>query len=61
MNSPLQISDRVRTLAGQADRELGGQFARIDAIAQANSQPGLAVGQGRSLIHIDQPTRQEAI
>ena len=45
MNSSLQISDRVRTLAGQADRELGGQFARIDAIAQANTQRVLAAFQ----------------
>ena len=45
MNSSLQISDRVRTLAGQADRELGGQFARIDAIAQANSQRVLSAFQ----------------
>ena len=35
----------MRTLAGQADRELGGQFARIDAIAQANSQRVLAAFQ----------------
>ena len=35
---PLQISDKVRALGDRAQRELSGEFARIDAIAQENSQ-----------------------
>lgn len=45
MASPLQISDRVRALAAQAESGLEEQFARIDAIAQANSQRVLAAFQ----------------
>lgn len=45
MNSPLQISERVLALSDQAERELGGQFARIDAIAQVNSRRVLAAFQ----------------
>ena len=35
MDFTLQISERVSTLARQAEEGLGPQFARIDAIAQA--------------------------
>ena len=35
---PLQISDRVRALGAQAQDALSEQFARIDAIAQENTQ-----------------------
>jgi len=45
MNFPLQISERVRALSAQAERGLEEQFARIDAIAQANSQRVLAAFQ----------------
>ncbi|MCI8698580.1 MAG: hypothetical protein HFF29_05685 [Oscillospiraceae bacterium] len=45
MDLPLQISEQVLALAGQAEQGLGGQFARIDAIAQANSQRVLAAFQ----------------
>lgn len=45
MDSPLHISERVRALAAQAEQGLEGQFARIDAIAQANSQRVLAAFQ----------------
>ena len=45
MNSPLQISARVRDLAAEAERSLAAQFARIDAIAQTNSQRVLAAFQ----------------
>lgn len=45
MASPLQISERVRSLAAQAEQGLEGQFARIDAIAQINSQRVLAAFQ----------------
>lgn len=45
MESPLRISERVRALAAQAERELEGEFARIGAIAQANSQRVLAAFQ----------------
>ena len=41
----LQISDRVRALAAQAQSELGEQFARIDAIAEENTQKVLAAFQ----------------
>ena len=42
---PLQISDRVRALALEAQRGLGEQFARIDAIAEENTQKVLAAFQ----------------
>ncbi len=45
MDLPLQISEPVLALAGQAEQGLSGQFARIDAIAQANSQRVLAAFQ----------------
>ena len=45
MNSPLQISERVRALSIQAERGLEEQFSRIDAIAQANTQRVLAAFQ----------------
>ena len=45
MDLPLQISEQVLALAGQAERGLSGQFARIDAIAQANSRRVLAAFQ----------------
>ena len=45
MDLPLQISERVLALAGQAEQGLSGQFARIDAIAQANSRRVLAAFQ----------------
>ncbi len=45
MNSPLQISKRVRDLAAQAEEGLTAQFSRIDAIAQANSQRVLSAFQ----------------
>ncbi len=35
---PLQISDRTRILAKQAEAELQSQFAYVDAIAQANTE-----------------------
>ncbi len=45
MDFPLQISERVLALSDRAERELGGQFARIDTIAQANSRRVLAAFQ----------------
>jgi cystathionine beta-lyase family protein involved in aluminum resistance len=45
MNLTLQISERVSALAWQAEQGLGEQFARIDAIAQANTQRVLAAFQ----------------
>ena len=42
---PLQISDRVRALGRQAQADLGEQFARIDAIAEENTQKVLAAFQ----------------
>lgn len=45
MDHTLQISERVRALAAQAEQGLGEQFARIDAIAQANTQRVLAAFQ----------------
>ena len=45
MNSPLQISKRVRDLAAQAEEGLTAQFSHIDAIAQANSQRVLSAFQ----------------
>ena len=45
MNSPLQISERVRALAVQAEQGLEEQFSRIDAIAQTNTQRVLAAFQ----------------
>ena len=44
-NIPLQISDRVRALGRQAQADLGEQFARIDAIAEENTQKVLAAFQ----------------
>ncbi len=41
----LQISDEVRTLAKQAQETLHTQFARIDAIAEENTQKVLAAFQ----------------
>ena len=41
----LQISDRVRALAAQAQADLRPQFVRIDAIAEANTQKVLAAFQ----------------
>ena len=45
MNLTLQISERVKALAQQAEQGLGEQFSRIDAIAQANTQRVLAAFQ----------------
>ena len=45
MDLTLQISERVSALARQAEQGLGEQFARIDAIAQANTQRVLAAFQ----------------
>ena len=45
MDFTLQISERVSTLARQAEEGLGPQFVRIDAIAQANSRRVLAAFQ----------------
>ena len=45
MDFTLQISERVRALAAQAEQGLGEQFARIGAIAQVNSQRVLAAFQ----------------
>ena len=42
---PLQISDHVRTLGREAQAALGEQFARIDAIAEENTQKVLAAFQ----------------
>lgn len=41
----LQISDKVKALAAQAQADLAEQFARIDAIAQENTQKVLAAFQ----------------
>ena len=41
----LQISDKVRTLAKQTQETLHAQFARIDAIAEENTQKVLAAFQ----------------
>jgi cystathionine beta-lyase family protein involved in aluminum resistance len=41
----LQISDRVRALAERAQREIAPQFARIDAIAEANTHKVLSAFQ----------------
>jgi cystathionine beta-lyase family protein involved in aluminum resistance len=41
----LQISDRVRVLGAQAQRELREQFERIDEIAEENTQKVLAAFQ----------------
>ena len=35
---PLQISEKVRALGDRAQQELFEEFARIDAIAQHNTQ-----------------------
>jgi len=45
MNYTLQISERVKALASQAEQDLRGQFAHIDAIAEANTQRVLAAFQ----------------
>lgn len=42
---PLQISGRVRALAAQAEAALKEQFARIDAVAEHNTQRVLAAFQ----------------
>ena len=42
---PLQISERVRALAAQAEGALKEQFARIDAVAEHNTQRVLAAFQ----------------
>ena len=42
---PLQISNRVRALAQQAQADLQEQFARIDAVAEENAQKVLAAFQ----------------
>ena len=42
---PLQISDRVRAIGAQAQAALGEQFARIDQIAEENTQKVLAAFQ----------------
>ena len=41
----LQISDRARALGQQAQADLGGIFARIDAIAEENTQKVLSAFQ----------------
>ena len=42
---PLQINDRIRTLAQQAEGELAEQFARIDAVAARNTEKVLSAFQ----------------
>ena len=42
---PLQISDRVRSLAHEAQNALGEQFSRIDGIAEENTQKVLSAFQ----------------
>ena len=42
---PLQLSDKVRALGDQAQRELVDEFSRIDIIAQENTQRVLAAFQ----------------
>ena len=42
---PLQISGRVHELADQAQKDIQEQFARIDAIAEENTQKVLAAFQ----------------
>ena len=42
---PLQISDRVRALGDQAQQALADQFARIDQIAEFNTQKVLSAFQ----------------
>ena len=34
----MQIESKLRDLAARAEEDLRGQFARVDAIAQANTQ-----------------------
>ncbi len=41
----LQINERIRQLAAQTEQALSGQFARIDAIAAANTEKVLAAFQ----------------
>lgn len=45
----LQISDRVRTLAAQAEVEIKEQFAHIDAVAEHNTQRVLAAFQSNQV------------
>ena len=42
---PLQINDKIRQLAAQTEKSVGAQFARIDAIAAANTEKVLAAFQ----------------
>ena len=42
---PLQLSDKLRALGDQAQRELVDEFSRIDTIAQENTQRVLAAFQ----------------
>ena len=42
---PLQISERVEALAAQAQADLAGQFARIDAVAEENTRKVLSAFQ----------------
>ena len=46
---PLQISERVRAIGAQAQSELAQQFARIDAIAEQNTQKVLAAFQAHKV------------
>lgn len=46
---PLQISERVRAIGAQAQRELTQQFARIDEIAEQNTQKVLAAFQAHKV------------
>lgn len=41
----LQIEDKLLALAAQAEEDLNGQFARTDAIAQANTRKVLEAFQ----------------
>ncbi|MCD7821090.1 MAG: methionine gamma-lyase family protein, partial [Clostridiales bacterium] len=43
--NPLGISDRVRDLARQAQQDVSAQFARIDEIAENNTQKVLSAFQ----------------
>lgn len=46
---PLQISERVRAIGAQAQSELAQQFARIDEIAEQNTQKVLAAFQAHKV------------
>ena len=46
---PLQISDRVRALGDQAQQALADQFARIDQIAEFNTQKVLSAFQNHKV------------